>query len=118
MTLRVTLIQGGGSGLDQVPAVQDIVSAAGVALDWDTHLAGWASEQRGAAGADAALRARDWPGPEDQVAAGPLRPGGEAGQQLQRPAALGAGAVRHRPPAQEPARPAGPLHRRGHAGDP
>src|SRR5262249_49129916 len=47
MTLRVTLIQGGGSGLDQVPAVQDIVSAAGVAIDWDTHLAGWAAEQRG-----------------------------------------------------------------------
>jgi isocitrate dehydrogenase (NAD+) len=47
MALRVTLIQGGGSGLDQVPAVEEIVSAAGVAIDWDTHLAGWASEQRG-----------------------------------------------------------------------
>jgi hypothetical protein len=32
MTLRVTLIQGGGVGLDQVPAVQRILHAAGVAI--------------------------------------------------------------------------------------
>ena len=43
MALRVTLIQGGGSGLDQVPAVQEVIRAAGVAIDWDEHPAGWAS---------------------------------------------------------------------------
>jgi isocitrate dehydrogenase (NAD+) len=47
MTLRVTLVQGGGAGLDQVPAVQRIVRAAGVDIDWDEHLAGWASIERG-----------------------------------------------------------------------
>jgi isocitrate dehydrogenase (NAD+) len=47
MGLRVTLIQGGGAGLDQVPAVQAILSAAGAAIDWDEHLAGWASLERG-----------------------------------------------------------------------
>jgi len=45
--LRVTLIQGGGLGLDQVPAVQRVVAAAGVAVEWDEHLAGLASIQRG-----------------------------------------------------------------------
>ena len=30
MSLRVTLIQGGGAGFDQVPAVQRILKAAGV----------------------------------------------------------------------------------------
>jgi isocitrate dehydrogenase (NAD+) len=49
MTLRVTLVQGGGIGLDQVPAVQRILAAAGVAIDWDEHLAGLASLQRGGA---------------------------------------------------------------------
>jgi isocitrate dehydrogenase (NAD+) len=49
MTLRVTLVQGGGIGLDQVPAVQRIVAAAGVAIQWDEHLAGLASIQRGGA---------------------------------------------------------------------
>jgi isocitrate dehydrogenase (NAD+) len=47
MSLRVTLIQGGGAGLDQVPAVQAILRAAGAAIDWDEHLAGWASLERG-----------------------------------------------------------------------
>ncbi len=47
MALRVTLVQGGGAGLDQVPAVQTIFAAAGVAIDWDEHLAGWASMERG-----------------------------------------------------------------------
>jgi isocitrate dehydrogenase (NAD+) len=47
MSLRVTLIQGGGAGLDQVPAVQAILNAAGAAIDWDEHLAGWASMERG-----------------------------------------------------------------------
>src|SRR5437763_15159087 len=49
MALKVTLIQGGGVGLDQAPAVQRIVAAAGVAIDWDEHLAGWASLERGGA---------------------------------------------------------------------
>src|SRR5437016_2775451 len=47
MSLRVTLIQGGGSGVDQVPAVVEVVRAAGVAVDWDEHLAGWASLEKG-----------------------------------------------------------------------
>jgi isocitrate dehydrogenase (NAD+) len=47
MTLRVTLIQGGGMGLDQVPAVRRIVRAAGVEIDWDGHVAGLASLERG-----------------------------------------------------------------------
>jgi isocitrate dehydrogenase (NAD+) len=47
MTLRVTLVQGGGAGLDQAPAVQAIVKAAGVAVEWDEHSAGWASMERG-----------------------------------------------------------------------
>ncbi len=47
MPLKVTLVQGGGAGLDQVPAVQHILSAADVAIDWDEHVAGWASLERG-----------------------------------------------------------------------
>ncbi len=47
MTLRVTLIQGGGLGLDQVPAVQRILTAAGVPIEWEEHLAGLASLERG-----------------------------------------------------------------------
>jgi isocitrate dehydrogenase (NAD+) len=47
MGLRVTLVQGGGIGLDQAPAVQRIVRAAGIDLDWDEHLAGLASIQQG-----------------------------------------------------------------------
>ena len=49
MSLKVTLVQGGGMGLDQVPAVQRVLSAAGVYIDWDEHFAGWASMERGAA---------------------------------------------------------------------
>ena len=49
MALRVTLIQGGGTGLDQVPAVLSILRAAGAAIEWDEHLAGWASMERGGA---------------------------------------------------------------------
>jgi isocitrate dehydrogenase (NAD+) len=45
--LRVTLIQGGGAGLDQVPAVQRILEAAGVRIAWDEHRAGLASLERG-----------------------------------------------------------------------
>jgi isocitrate dehydrogenase (NAD+) len=51
MSLKVTLIQGGGAGLDQVPAVKEILAAAGVPIDWDEHLAGWAALEKGAADA-------------------------------------------------------------------
>lgn len=47
MSLRVTLIQGGGTGLDQAPAVQRILRAAGVEIDWDEQIAGLASLERG-----------------------------------------------------------------------
>jgi isocitrate dehydrogenase (NAD+) len=47
MPLTVTLIQGGGTGFDQAPAVQRILAAAGVDVRWDEHLAGLASIQRG-----------------------------------------------------------------------
>lgn len=47
MSLRVTLVQGGGIGLDQVPAVQRILEAAGVVIEWDEHLAGLAALERG-----------------------------------------------------------------------
>jgi isocitrate dehydrogenase (NAD+) len=47
MALQVTLVQGGGAGFDQVPAVQRILTAAGVAIAWDEHLAGWAALERG-----------------------------------------------------------------------
>ncbi len=47
MALPVTLIQGGGLGLDQVPAVQEVLQAAGVEIEWHDHLAGWASVERG-----------------------------------------------------------------------
>jgi isocitrate dehydrogenase (NAD+) len=43
------LTQGGGIGLDQGPAVQRVVAAAGVEVAWDEHLAGLASVQRGGA---------------------------------------------------------------------
>ncbi len=47
MTLRVTLIQGGGVGLDQVPAVKRVLEAAGVRIDWDEHFAGLAALEQG-----------------------------------------------------------------------
>jgi isocitrate/isopropylmalate dehydrogenase len=47
LTLTVTLIQGGGVGLDQAPAVQRVLRAAGVDITWDEHLASWASVERG-----------------------------------------------------------------------
>jgi isocitrate dehydrogenase (NAD+) len=47
MSLRITLVQGGGIGFDQAPAVQRIIKAAGVAVDWDEHLAGLASVEQG-----------------------------------------------------------------------
>jgi isocitrate dehydrogenase (NAD+) len=47
MSVKVTLIQGGGMGLDQAPAVQRILKAAGVEIVWDEHVAGLASVQNG-----------------------------------------------------------------------
>jgi len=47
MSLRVTLVQGGGIGYDQAPAVQRILQAAGVDIEWDEHLAGLPSLERG-----------------------------------------------------------------------
>jgi isocitrate dehydrogenase (NAD+) len=47
MSLRVTLIQGGGAGYDQVPAVQRILQAAGADMVWDEFLAGAAAVEQG-----------------------------------------------------------------------
>jgi isocitrate dehydrogenase (NAD+) len=43
MGLPVTLIQGGGAGLDQVPAVQRILQAAGADITWEEYPAGLAA---------------------------------------------------------------------------
>ena len=72
MTLKVTLVQGGGIGLDQVPAMKHVLSAAGVPIEWDEYLAGWASLERGgrgAAGRIAAVGAHDRLGPQDEAPA-------------------------------------------------
>lgn len=47
MTLKVTLVQGGGAGLDQVPAVRRILDAAGVAIEWHEFVAGVAALEQG-----------------------------------------------------------------------
>ncbi|MBI3408403.1 MAG: isocitrate dehydrogenase [Planctomycetes bacterium] len=47
MTLRVTLIQGGGIGYDLIPAVRRILDAAGVAVEFDEHLAGQEAVAKG-----------------------------------------------------------------------
>src|SRR5438876_1020277 len=47
MTLRVTLVQGGGAGFDQAQAVQRILKAAGADIAWDEHLAGFAAIEHG-----------------------------------------------------------------------
>jgi isocitrate dehydrogenase (NAD+) len=47
MTPKVTLIQGGGAGYDQVPAVQKLLAAAGAAIEWEEHPAGLAALERG-----------------------------------------------------------------------
>jgi isocitrate dehydrogenase (NAD+) len=47
MALRVTLIQGGGIGYDQVPAVKRILDKAGVQIDWNEYLAGGEAVARG-----------------------------------------------------------------------
>jgi isocitrate dehydrogenase (NAD+) len=45
--MLVTLIQGGGAGYDQVPAVQRILEEAGVAVEWDEHVAGLPALEQG-----------------------------------------------------------------------
>src|SRR5437867_3497033 len=45
--MRVTLVQGGGIGYDQVPAVQHILDKAGVRIAWDEFLAGGEAVARG-----------------------------------------------------------------------
>ena len=47
MSLRVTLIQGGEIGHDIVPAVKRVIAAAGVAIDWDEHIAGYEAIRQG-----------------------------------------------------------------------
>jgi isocitrate dehydrogenase (NAD+) len=47
MSLRVTLIQGGEIGHDLVPAVKRVLAAAGVAIDWDEHVAGYEAIKQG-----------------------------------------------------------------------
>jgi isocitrate dehydrogenase (NAD+) len=47
MNLTVTLIQGGGAGYDQVPAVQRVLAAAGAEVEWEEHLAGLAAVEHG-----------------------------------------------------------------------
>jgi isocitrate dehydrogenase (NAD+) len=47
MPLRVTLIQGGEIGHDVVPAVKRVLAAAGVAIDWDEHVAGYEAIKQG-----------------------------------------------------------------------
>lgn len=47
MTLPVTLIQGGGIGYDQVPAVQGILREAGADIAWEEHPAGRAAIEQG-----------------------------------------------------------------------
>ena len=47
MSLRVTLIQGGEIGHDLVPAVKRVIEAAGVAVTWDEHVAGYEAVKQG-----------------------------------------------------------------------
>jgi isocitrate dehydrogenase (NAD+) len=46
MNPRVTLIQGGGGGYDQVPAVMQVLTAAGATIDWEEFPAGLAAVER------------------------------------------------------------------------
>jgi isocitrate dehydrogenase (NAD+) len=45
--MQITLIQGGGIGYDLVPAVQRVIAAAGVPIDWDIHTGGGAAVDQG-----------------------------------------------------------------------
>jgi isocitrate dehydrogenase (NAD+) len=53
--MRVTLIQGGGAGFDQVPAVQRVLEAGGARIEWEPYLAGAASIEEGAGPLPAAM---------------------------------------------------------------
>jgi isocitrate dehydrogenase (NAD+) len=55
MSLRVTLVQGGGGGFDQAPAIQRILKAAGADIHWDEHLAGFAAIEHGQAALSEAM---------------------------------------------------------------
>ena len=64
MSLCVTLIQGGEIGHDLVPAVKRVIAAAGVAIEWDEHLAGYEAIKHGqgcAAEADARVSPKKRP---------------------------------------------------------
>src|SRR5438128_4300092 len=45
--MRVTLIRGGGIGVDQVAAVKEILSAAGATIEWQEYLGGIAALEGG-----------------------------------------------------------------------
>jgi isocitrate dehydrogenase (NAD+) len=45
--MRVTLVQGGGTGYDQVPAVKFILEKAAVPIEWEEFLAGLAAVESG-----------------------------------------------------------------------
>jgi isocitrate dehydrogenase (NAD+) len=47
MPLKITLVQGGGGGFDQAPAVKRILDAVGADIVWEEHLAGHAAVERG-----------------------------------------------------------------------
>lgn len=47
MSLKVVLVQGGGMGYDQVPAVRRVLEAAGADIEWEEHLAGLAAVEHG-----------------------------------------------------------------------
>ncbi len=44
---RIVFVQGGGIGFDQERAVRDILSAAGLEIDWQVYPAGWAATSQG-----------------------------------------------------------------------
>src|SRR5438128_482668 len=56
MSLRVTLLQGGGIGYDMVPAVKHVLDEAGVRITWDEFLAGGEAANHGHDPLDAAMR--------------------------------------------------------------
>jgi isocitrate dehydrogenase (NAD+) len=47
MSARVTIVQGGGVGFDQVASVKRILAAAGAEIIWDDHFAGLAAMENG-----------------------------------------------------------------------
>jgi len=111
MSLQVTLIQGGGAGFDQVPAVQRYPGGGRRGHPMEQYLAGFAAVEQGqpplpeamlrrVRETGLALKTKLLVPPDAQTA------------QLQRAIPAGAGPVRLGPAAQEPPRPAGPLPQR------